>query len=97
MTAFVVGAIDQKARNAHLAHFTKRDFLRTVHHFDSFWPQSSSRSRRTAGLSGFFDFSQVFDGPLRYGASNRFETMPSSPSRQACSKTAGPSWSICSL
>jgi hypothetical protein len=27
--------------------------------------QSSSRSRRTASLSGFFDFSQVLDGPLR--------------------------------
>ena len=26
---------------------------------------SSSRSRRTASLAGFFDFSRVFDGPLR--------------------------------
>jgi hypothetical protein len=27
--------------------------------------QSSSHSRRAASLSGFFDFSQVLDGPLR--------------------------------
>ena len=40
---------------------------------------SSSLSLRTASLSGFFDLSLVFDGPLRYGASTRFETMPSSP------------------
>jgi len=26
---------------------------------------SSSRSRRTASLAGFFDLSHVFDGPLR--------------------------------
>jgi hypothetical protein len=32
---------------------------------------SSSRSRRTASLAGFFDLSHVFDGPLRYGASVR--------------------------
>jgi hypothetical protein len=40
--------------------------------------QSSSRSRRTA----FFDLSQAFDDPLRYGESSRFETMPSRPNRQ---------------
>jgi hypothetical protein len=28
---------------------------------------SSSASRRTASLAGFFDLSHVFDGPLRYG------------------------------
>jgi hypothetical protein len=39
--------------------------------------RSSSRSRRTAILSGFFDFSQVLDGPLRYGESSRLETIPS--------------------
>jgi hypothetical protein len=33
--------------------------------------QSFSRSRRTASLGGFLDFSQTFDGPLRYGASRR--------------------------
>jgi hypothetical protein len=37
---------------------------------------SSSRSRRTASLAGFFDFSHVFDGPLRHGASVRFDTLP---------------------
>ena len=26
---------------------------------------SSSRSRRTASLAGFFDLSHIFDGPLR--------------------------------
>ena len=35
---------------------------------------SSSLSRRTASLAGFFDLSHVFDGPLRYGASVRFDT-----------------------
>ena len=34
-------------------------------------------------MAGFFDLSHVLDGPLRYGASTRFETMPSSPNRQA--------------
>jgi hypothetical protein len=56
--------------------------------------QSSSPSRRTASLNGFFDLSHVF---VRYGESSRFETMPSRPSRQACSNTAGPSWARCSL
>ena len=28
---------------------------------------SSSRSRRTASLAGFFDLSHTFDGPLRWG------------------------------
>ena len=43
------------------------------------------------------NFNHVLDGPLRYGASNRFDTMPSKPSRQAWSNTAGPSSSKCSL
>src|SRR5437868_12250052 len=55
------------------------------------------RSRRTASLKGFFDLSQVFDGPLRYGASIRFETIPSSPMRQACSNTFEPSYARSSL
>jgi hypothetical protein len=54
-------------------------------------PQSSSRSRRTASQAGFFDLSQTFDGPLRYGESSLFETMPSRPNRQARSNTVGPS------
>ena len=29
------------------------------------WGHSSSRSRRTASLGGFFDLSHTFDGPLR--------------------------------
>src|SRR6476659_8477262 len=52
-------------------------------------PQSSSRSRRAASHSGFFDLSHVFDGPLRYIESSLFETMPSRPRRHACSNTAG--------
>jgi hypothetical protein len=60
-------------------------------------PQSSSRSRRTASLSGFLDFNQVLQGPLRYGASMRFDTMPSNPKRQACSNTIWPSSSRCSV
>ena len=46
---------------------------------------------------GFFDLSHVFDGPLLYGESSRFDAMPSSPNRQACSNTAGPSCARCSL
>ena len=42
----------------------------------------SSRSRRTASLAGFFDLGHAFDGPLRYGASTFFDTMPSRPMRQ---------------
>ena len=66
------------------------------------WPDhhtfhSSSRSRRTASLCGFFDLSHVFDRPLRYGASTRFDTMPSSPMRQTCSNTVGPSSVRCSV
>ena len=41
--------------------------------------QFSSRSRPTAALSGFLHLSHTFDGPLRYGASVRFETTPSNP------------------
>ena len=52
---------------------------------------------RTASLSGFFDLSHVFDGPLRYGAFIRFDTKPSSPMRQTCLNTFGPSSAICSL
>ena len=59
--------------------------------------QSSSASRRTGSHSGFFDLSQTFDGPLRYGESSRFVTMPSRPKRQACANTAGPSCARCSL
>jgi hypothetical protein len=53
------------------------------------WAQlhSSSLSHRTASLSGIFDFSHVLQGPLRYGASMRFETMPSRPMRHACANT----------
>jgi hypothetical protein len=61
------------------------------------WRHSSSRSRRTASLAGFFDLSHVLDGPLRYGASVRFDTMPSNPMRQACSNTVGPSPIRCSV
>jgi hypothetical protein len=57
---------------------------RVIRHF-----RSSSRSRRTASQCGFFDLSRTLDGPDRYGESSRFETMPSRPSRQACSNTAG--------
>jgi transcriptional regulator with XRE-family HTH domain len=35
-----------------------------------------SRARRIAGLSGFFVLSQSRDGPDRYGALSRFDTMP---------------------
>jgi hypothetical protein len=47
---------------------------------------SASRARIIAGLSGFFTLSQSRDGPDRYGADSRFDTMPSSPILQACRK-----------
>ena len=56
----------------------------------------SSLSRRTAALSGFLHLSHSFEGPLRYGACVRFDTMPSSPMRQTCRKMMGPSPSRCS-
>jgi|GEM_PF-6235109 len=42
-------------------------------------PNPPHAPRRTASLAGFLDFSHVLHGPLRYGASIRFETMPSRP------------------
>jgi hypothetical protein len=44
-----------------------------------------------------FYLSHVFDGPVRYGASIRFDTMPSSLMRQTCSNTVAPSCAKCSL
>jgi hypothetical protein len=38
---------------------------------------SAFRARIIAGLSGFFTLSQSRDGPERYGALSRFDTMPS--------------------
>ena len=35
---------------------------------------TTPRAPGTASLAGFFDLSHVFDGPLRYGASVRFDT-----------------------
>jgi hypothetical protein len=58
------------------------------------WPSATPPAHR---LPGFFILTHVFDGPLRYGASTRFETMPSSPMRQTCSNTVGPSPVRCSL
>jgi hypothetical protein len=47
----------------HAGGFSSLGFV--VSHFRFARLQSSSRSRHTASLSGFFDFSQVLDGPLR--------------------------------
>jgi hypothetical protein len=54
-----------------------------------------ANSRRLARR--FFDLSHVFDGPMRWGASVRFDTKPSRPMRQTCSNTVGPSPARCSL
>jgi hypothetical protein len=56
-----------------------------------------SFTRSIAGLFGFLILSQLFDGPLRYGMSRRFDTMPSSPSLQACRNISLPSPSKCAL
>ena len=61
------------------------------------WPSATPPRSPGAPLAGFFILTHVFDGPLRYGASTRFETMPSSPMRQTCSNTVGPSPVRCSL
>jgi hypothetical protein len=47
----------------------------------------SPTPRCIAGLSGFLTFSQSRDGPDRYGALKRFDTMPSNPNLQACWNT----------
>jgi hypothetical protein len=47
-----------------------------------------SRARCIAGLSGFLVLIQSPERPDRYGLSSRFDTMPSSPIRRACSNTA---------
>jgi hypothetical protein len=54
-------------------------------------PQSSSASRFTAGAFGFLTCTQCGERPERYSEPIRFETMPSQPSLQACSKTMSPS------
>ena len=50
--------------------------------------QFPSRCRTMAGLSGFLILSQSRDGPERYGAVSRFDTMPFRPILQACSNTS---------
>jgi hypothetical protein len=55
------------------------------------------RTRRIAGLSGFFTLIQSREGPDLYGGLSRFDTIPSSPSLQACRNTVAPSASVCSL
>ena len=61
----------EKAR-LEMAYFKQRIAdvaCRAAHSAQSVLPacqcHSSSRSRRTASLAGFFDLSHVFDGPLR--------------------------------
>jgi hypothetical protein len=51
---------------------------------------STSRARIIAGLSGFFALIQSREGPDRYEALSRFDTMPSRPSLQACRKIRAP-------
>jgi hypothetical protein len=55
------------------------------------------RNLRAAGLAGFLTLIQHCDRPERYGKSRRFETMPSSPIKQACLKMMAPSPARCSL
>ena len=61
-------------------------------------PQSrASHTLVMAGLSGFLTLSHVRQRPCRYGASRRFDTMPSNPNRQACANTTLPGASTCSV
>ena len=39
---------------------------------------------RIASLAGFLVLTHVFERPRRYGASVRFDTIPSSPNPQTC-------------
>jgi hypothetical protein len=59
--------------------------------------QFSLRSRCTAMLAGLRTLIQNAHRPDRLVPSTRFDTMPSAPSRQACSNTVGPSSATCSL
>ena len=47
---------------------------------------SSTRNRSMPGAVGFLTFTHELLGPDRYGCPRCFETMPSNPSLQACSK-----------
>jgi hypothetical protein len=47
--------------------------------------------RIAAAAFGFLTLIQLFEGPERYGASIRFETMPSRPSLQIALKISAPS------
>jgi hypothetical protein len=50
-----------------------------------------------AGLSGFLTLIQSREGPDRYGAESRFDTIPSGPVMQACRNINSPLASVCSL
>src|SRR4051812_16273481 len=64
----------------------------------SYFAQSSSASRRTAGASGFLNFSQSCDRPEWLRDPSRLDTIPSKPILQACWNTASLSGcSRCSL
>jgi hypothetical protein len=67
------------------------------HHADHNRYHSASRARIIAGLFGFLILTQSRDVPDRYGALNRFETMPSRPKRHACTKSKAPSSVVWSL
>src|SRR5438309_2187536 len=51
---------------------------------------NASVARSIAGEVGFFTFTQCTERPARYERSRCFDTMPSSPSLQACLNIAGP-------
>lgn len=56
------------------------------------WDQKPpSITRTAAGAFGFLVLSQDLDGPERYGAAIRFETIPSKPSLQTALNISSPS------
>lgn len=56
------------------------------------WDQKPpSITRTAAGAFGFLVLSQDLDGPERYAASIRFETIPSNPSLQTALNISSPS------
>lgn len=63
--------------------FGSPGLLPVVHSFLVRPYKTSSSIRRTARALGFFTLIQSRERPERYGASRRFETMPSSPSSHA--------------
>src|SRR5262245_2321183 len=63
--------------------FHHRTEIKSIGHRQHSLPHSSSASRFTAGASGFLNFNQSGERPLRYREPSRLDTIPSRPILQA--------------